>query len=223
MKKKVLIFVMMMNVLLSVAYGGDEEWVGGLGFKGGASVKSQYIFKGDGYNANPGPVLQPWIEMLHKPSGLYLGVWGSVGLVHPSNEIDGTLGYRTALLDGAVKMDLSFTYARFIEGRWGVMYPQVELCWKALSVCGMVRRLQPDDGFAGSWIVEGSYSPFTWLSTSINYSSGAHGAPQSLVVRLMPSYHFNEHISISVMGQRPIMNAGGLIGSEVVGSVNVSF
>jgi hypothetical protein len=144
-------------------------------------------------------------------------------LVHPSHEVDGTLGYRTDLLGGNIKADMSFTYARFIEGHWGVMYPQLELCYKPLSVCGMVRRLQPDDGFAGSWIAEGSYSPFTWLSTSLNYSSGAHGVPPSLVARLKPSYQFNEHVSISLMGQYPIVSAAGLIGPQVVGAIEIHF
>ena len=191
-------------------------------FSGGLSLRPKYLFK-NGYAFNPGPVVQLWGEVSHKPSGIYLGTWTSIGISHPGNELDGTIGYRTTCLEGEIKMDASASYYRFLEDRWGLYVPQVEVCGKSIPICGMVRGLMPDDGFPSGWMVDGSYAPFSWLSIGVNHAEGTHGALPSTTLRLTPSWNINEHIQIFVMGQYPIQDAGGAIKPQIIGGINISF
>ena len=72
-------------------------------------------------------------------------------------------------------------------------------------------------------MVDGSYAPFSWLLAGVNHAEGVRGAPPSTVLRLVPSYRFNEYVSVSAMGQYPSQDAAGRMNLQIVGKISVSF
>lgn len=139
-------------------------------FSGGASVQSNYIYD-NAKVANDGFVLQPWAQATHTPSGLYAGVWGSVGLEKSEgNEVDFTIGVAKSLF--GIKWDLSYNFYEFTPLEEGMHAPKLVACSEKFSICGKFTYLVSDTG-APSGIQAGMWWTHSWTSYKIGTLVGA--------------------------------------------------
>ena len=138
----------MLNILLLciVCFGtvSQAEVIKNFELSGGVGVQSSYVL-GSSVVFDKGWVIQPWAKALHKPSGLYVATWASMGFENSEGrEIDFTGGFQTTV--NGIKLDLSYNFYDFISLREGMHNPKLSLCYLKFSLCGSASYMIPDTG-----------------------------------------------------------------------------